>query len=459
MGFSLSVGNHGFREPQLQKKLLRHFGVSARDIATAGRQFPITARIDIQSALESLLKRNPETTLVGLIAPNMHESLTFAQMLGGPHFHVDIGPLQYDEIDIGDAMPVRCLKNGLWMGRDDGLSFAVMLAPGGRFGFQAGVGVEIAVAAGERGAQFSQDFFRKLEQAISEGRSYRGRIISLEAHHHPMGGGSSVKVHRLAKVKREDVILPQKTLATLDRNVGGFLAARDAMKSMRFQARKGLLFYGPPGTGKTHTIHYLASQLPNHTTLLVTAEQVGLIGEYFRLARFLQPSMMVIEDVDLIARERTQMRTGSEEVLLNKLLNEMDGLREDAEVLFILTTNRPDQIEPALVSRPGRIDQAIEFPLPDEEGRTKLTKLYARDLQISDDLLDLIVRRTKGVSAAFIKELMRRCAQFQIEASGGTDLAQAAVDAALEEMLFAGGALNRRLLGGTLREPSSADAG
>jgi cell division protease FtsH len=103
------------------------------------------------------------------------------------------------------------------------------------------------------------------------------------------------------------------------------------------------LFYGPPGTGKTYTIHYLASQLPNHTTLLLTAEQVALLGEYFRLARFLQPSMVVIEDVDLIARERTHMHGPGEEVLLNKLLNEMDGLREDAEVLFILTTNRPDQ--------------------------------------------------------------------------------------------------------------------
>jgi cell division protease FtsH len=208
------------------------------------------------------------------------------------------------------------------------------------------------------------------------------------------------------------------------------------------------LFYGPPGTGKTHTIHYLASQLPEHTTLLVTAEQVGLLSEYFRLARFMQPSIMVIEDVDLIARERTQMRNGGEEVLLNKLLNEMDGLQEDAEVLFILTTNRPDQIEPALVSRPGRIDQAIEFPVPDDDGRSKLTKLYARELQISDELLETIVRRTKGVSAAFIKELMRRCAQFQIEVSAGNVLAQAAVDSALEEMLFAGGVLNRRLLGG-----------
>lgn len=448
MGLSFSIGNHGAGAGKLQKRLLKLFGVPARDIATAGRQFPITARIDIQSGLESLLKTNSEAELVGLFSPNSHEALTFAQMLGGQHFFVDIGPLQYDEIDIGDPVPARCLKNGLWMGRDRGLPFAIMLAAGGRFGFQTGVGVEIAVPAGERGVQFSQEFFRHLEQSISEGRSYRGRIISLEAHHHPMGGGSSVKVHRLAKVNREDVILPPKTLSTLDRNVAGFMAVRGALKSMRFQARKGLLFYGPPGTGKTHTIHYLASQLPDHTTLLVTAEQVGLLGEYFRLARFLQPSLMVIEDVDLIARERTQMRSGGEESLLNKLLNEMDGLQEDSDVLLILTTNRPDQIEPALVSRPGRVDQAIEFPLPDEEGRSKLIKLYGRDLQVPDQILDLVVLRTKGVSAAFIKELMRRCAQFQIEASAGRILSNSAVDSALDEMLFGGGTLNRRLLGG-----------
>jgi chromosomal replication initiation ATPase DnaA len=323
-----------------------------------------------------------------------------------------------------------------------------LLASGGRFGFQAGVSVEIAVPVGEQGAEFTTDFFRQLEETISQGRSYRGRIISLEAHHHPMGAGSSVKVHRLRKVNREDVILPQKTLSTLDRNVAGFFAARDALRAMRFQARKGLLFYGPPGTGKTHTIHYLASQLPNYTTLLITAEQVGLLGEYFRLARFLQPSLVVIEDVDLIARERTQMRNGGEEIMLNRLLNEMDGLREDSEVLFILTTNRPDQIEPALVSRPGRIDQAIEFPLSDEEGRTKLTRLYSRNLEVSPEILDRIVSRTKGVSAAFIKELIRRCAQFQIEASAGSPLSQEAVDSALEEMLFLGGSLNRRILGG-----------
>jgi ATP-dependent 26S proteasome regulatory subunit len=126
----------------------------------------------------------------------------------------------------------------------------------------------------------------------------------------------------------------------------------------------------------------------------------------------------------------------------------MDGLREDADVLVILTTNRPDHLEPALASRPGRIDQAIEFPLPDETGRSKLVKLYSKGLQVPEELLSLIVRRTKGASAAFIKELMRRSAQFHIESEAGQTLSQPAVDAAIEEMVFTGGALNLKLLGG-----------
>jgi hypothetical protein len=443
--FSFHVGSpFGNTKSQLQKTLLNHFGVPAGEVATAGRQFPITARMDIQSAIEDLLRNRPETKLLGVLSPNHGEPPALADMLAGGPFPITQGPLQHDEIDIGELVPVRCLKNGLWLSRDNGLPFAVMMSPGGRFGLRTGVQVEIGIPLGERGAQLSQELFRDLERLVAKGRTYRGRIISLEGSIHPMGGGSLVKVHRLAKVAREDVILPSRTLALLDRNVTGFMQAREQLTALQFQAKKGLLFYGPPGTGKTYTIHYLASQLPNHTTLLVTAEQVQLLDEYFRLARFLQPSMMVIEDVDLIGRQHGM----GGEMLLNQLLNEMDGLREDAEVLFILTTNRPQQIEPALASRPGRIDQAIEFPLPDDEGRAKLTRLYARGLELSDEIVGLIVSRTKGVSAAFIKELMRRCAQFQIESAAGKALRQEAVDAALEEMLFAGGSLNRRLLGG-----------
>ena len=141
-----------------------------------------------------------------------------------------------------------------------------------------------------------------------------------------------------------------------------------------------------------------------------------------------------------------------EEVLLNKLLNEMDGLRPDSEILFILTTNRPEALEAALASRPGRVDQAIEFPLPDAEGRAMLMRLYARGMSVPDEVLQATVQRTEGVTASFIKELMRKSAQFHLERDSTKSVALEDVDAALDELLFRGGSLNRKLLGGRMEE-------
>jgi ATP-dependent 26S proteasome regulatory subunit len=125
----------------------------------------------------------------------------------------------------------------------------------------------------------------------------------------------------------------------------------------------------------------------------------------------------------------------------------MDGLRSDAEIMFILTTNRPEALEAALASRPGRVDQAIEFPLPDEEGRVKLIRLYGSGMDLPDGVVAETARKTEDVSAAFIKELMRRTAQFFIERDNATAVETQDVDAALEELVFSGGSLNRQVLG------------
>ncbi|HYY69020.1 MAG TPA: ATP-binding protein [Terriglobales bacterium] len=379
----------------------------------------------------------------------MHETLTISHVLAEFNYPALIGPLQHDDIDTGDIEPIRCVKHAMWVRKSHELPYAVLCSSMLRFGpIPGGVHVEIAVPGGEAGWKLSRKFFRDLESRVHEAGSYRGRVLSLEADHEYSGRGGAVKVHRLPVVQREHVILPERTLRLLERNIADFIRLRPRMKSLGLSVKKGLLFYGAPGTGKTHTINYLAGQLSGHTTLLITAEQVALLDDYFRLARFLQPAMLVIEDVDLIARAREDMRSACEESLLNKLLNEMDGLREDAEVLFVLTTNRPDQLETALASRPGRIDQAIEFPLPDEQGRAKLVRLYARGLQLSDGIVSMVVERSEGASPAFIKELMRRSAQIHIESGADGPLQQPEIENALEEMLFSGGTLNLKLLGG-----------
>jgi ATP-dependent Clp protease adapter protein ClpS len=427
-----------------------HFAGNARDeLAATSRQFPGHMGADVQAAIDRLFSESA-VRFFGIHERQRYETLTISALTRyGGNYAYSIAPAQYHDVDIGESEPVKCLNNGLWLCVAGDLRYAVVLSSHREYGREAGTRVEIAVPAGAAGSEFVQRCFLELESAVNAARCYRGKILSLDADTDYQGRSKGITVHRLPPVRREEVILPEATLKLLDRNVLRFVDSRPQLRRLGQSTRKGILLYGPPGTGKTHTIRYLASNLPDHTTLIITAAQVALLAHYMALARLLQPAMVVIEDVDLIARDRDDMGP-CEESMLNELLNEMDGLKEDADILFILTTNRPEQLEGALANRPGRIDQAIEVPLPDDIGRGKLVQLYGKGLPLSETVISEATRRTKGVSAAFIKELMRRVAQASIARDGGTAVESGDIGEALDDMLFTGGKLNIKLLGGAL---------
>jgi ATP-dependent Clp protease adapter protein ClpS len=424
-----------------------HFaGVPRNQLVTTARQFPGHMRADVQVAIDRLFAAPLQ--FFGIHEHYRYETITFASLMQEGRGAQMLAPPLFHDVDIGEAAPVKCLHNGFWLCRVGELRYAVLLCHHREYEHESAIRIEIAVPAGSLGDTFVQRCFAELEQTVAAARSYRGKVLSLEGGADYRGRSTGVMVHRLPAVAREQVILPEATLRLLDRNVLGFVGSRAALRRLGQSTRKGILLYGPPGTGKTHTIRYLAANLAGHTTLLVTAGQVGALSVYMLLARLLQPAIVVIEDVDLIARDREEMGP-CEESLLNALLNEMDGLKEDCDILFVLTTNRPEQLEGALAGRPGRIDQAIEVPLPDDVGRHKLVRLYGGDMPLDGATVDEIVRRTQGVSAAFIKELMRRLAQASVARDGGSAISSADVDAALNDMLFAGGRLNAALLGGS----------
>lgn len=204
---------------------------------------------------------------------------------------------------------------------------------------------------------------------------------------------------------------------------------------------------------------YLAGEIRDRTVLLLTGRGLGLIEQSCALARALQPSTVILEDVDLVAEERTRRDAGCATPLLFELLNEMDGLADDADVLFLLTTNRPEILEPALAARPGRIDQAFEVPLPDEACRRRLIELYGKGLELQAKNLERFIDRTKGASPAFIRELMRKAALFAADEGPAIVVEDRHLDEALRELVIHGGELTKALLGFRVDGPATPATG
>ncbi len=142
--------------------------------------------------------------------------------------------------------------------------------------------------------------------------------------------------------------------------------------------RRGVLLYGVPGTGKTHTVRYLLGQLSGVTVVLLSGSALRMIAEACSVARMLQPSVVVVEDVDLIAEERGH-RPGPAPRCCSSCSTRWTASARTSTLTFLLTTNRADLLEQALAMRPGRVDHAAELPVPDADARRRLDRPVPRE--------------------------------------------------------------------------------
>jgi hypothetical protein len=162
-------------------------------------------------------------------------------------------------------------------------------------------------------------------------------------------------------VTDDDLIVDAMTLRTLRRNVIDLHTRREVLKAHGVPIRRGVLLYGPPGTGKTFACRYICGQLEGVTKIMVTGSALHQVNAIFQLARMLQPSLLILEDVDLVFASREVNLYSS---VLGDLLDQMDGLRPFEDISFVLTTNAIERMEAAIKDRPGRISQLIHFGAP-----------------------------------------------------------------------------------------------
>ena len=391
-------------EPLLRRRLREHLAVEPTTLEVLSEDLSRYDHVNVQVALDALSADDgTDVETIGLsLERGFRASLAEIAQETGMYGSFEPGPVEYASIDVGDRV-ISCIQAGLLLVAEGDERLAVTLSP------DEDAGLRLEAMATRR--MFAEAWLERLHALMDEHNVYRGKVVAFGGNH-PFHE-APLTVRRLPEVSRERIVLPEGTLDRIERHTVGFARHREALRAAGQHIKRGILLHGPPGTGKTLTIMHLAGLMPERTVILLTGSALGAIGPACRLARSLEPAMVVLEDVDLVALERGHYLGNS---LLFELLNEMDGLDEDADLIFALTTNRPETLEPALASRPGRIDLAVELPLPDAAARRRLLDLYSEGLEVTVTDWDPIVERLEATSPAFIRELLRQSTLAAVEA-------------------------------------------
>lgn len=428
-------------------RLAQHFGVAADTLPIVTHKFVKYEEPNLQLALDEMLAAQPANEpgeVLGVQTENRrYEPPTLASLVSKAtvgYRTATQGPVEYHTFELPGGRALSCVSCGLVLITFGGERVALMVNGPSEHGFIQAITVDVMAPTRES----AERFLTSLRSRVHALSVYRGKALSVVQDQFRNTG---LRFHDLPKIGRKDIILAADVLDRIERQTLSFAENARALAQAKRHLRRGILLYGPPGTGKTLTAMYLASAMEGRTVVLATGFGHGMLEYSCSIARALQPSMVVLEDVDLIAKDRERSHDGCAQPLLFELLNQMDGLAEDADIVFVLTTNRAAELESALTARPGRIDQAIEVPLPDAECRDRLITLYSNglDIQLSDRAS--VIARTQGASAAFIKELLRRAALLACVEGGAASVRDRHIDEALRELVISGGLMTGRLLG------------
>ena len=241
-----------------------------------------------------------------------------------------------------------------------------------------------------------------------------------------MGGGGNNKAFEFAKSKarvESNVKVRFKDVAGCEeekeevKEIIDYLRSPKKFTDMGAHIPKGILMVGPPGTGKTLLAKAVAGEANVPFFSISGSDFVEMfvgtgasrVRDMFKTAQKSAPCIIFIDEIDAVGRQRgAGMGGGNDEreQTLNQLLVEMDGMTDNAGIVVIAATNRPDVLDPALL-RSGRFDRRVTVSLPDIKGREAILHVHARNKKLASDVsLANLAKRTPGFSGADLANVL-----------------------------------------------------
>jgi len=409
-------------------RLRRFFGARAfTSLQTHEKSYPGYDLASVNLALTNLLAECCSTTIqVG--AFGMSRNLRFALDSFSQPFQrkVKSSPPSYERLPVDMERDESFISSCLWLckfksanpGEPDE-QLALMLASSTAMvdyeedmdaRTTPATNVNVSVACRDRAV--ADRFFNELESRRKRMSIYRGKVID------PVvgpGGIRTIGFKKIHPVSERDLILTDQVKQVIHNSIVGFYNHQETLRRVGVEMKRGILFHSPPGTGKTSISLYLANLLPNFTVCFVSGRRLLYPRELCSMARYLQPTMLVFEDIDLIAAERDMNGLAT---VLGELMNQIDGCEPNDQVLFIMNTNSMDRIETAVRNRPGRVDQIIHLALPDQHARLELLRHFARNLTCDPGELEKAAAGTDGATPATLKEVVKRAAVNSLDRDG-----------------------------------------